>query len=130
VRVTGGWYSERLRRPIGLARWGSAGCPVLVFPTAGGDADDIERNGLIGACWPLIESGRVTIWSCDSVAGRAMLEREGSPEHRMELLDRFQQCVVAEVVPAVRADLGGADVPIVVAGASLGAFHAVALAPR
>src|SRR4051794_7136086 len=83
VTATGRWYSERLGQPIGVARWGHSGSPVLVFPTAGGNADEIEHNGLVGACWPLIESGRVTLWSCDSVAGRAMVGREGSPEHRM-----------------------------------------------
>ena len=56
VKVTDSWYSERMEQPIGLARWGHYGTPVLVFPTAGGDAEEIERNGLVGACWPLIES--------------------------------------------------------------------------
>ena len=69
VKVTDSWYSERLEQPIGLARWGHYGTPVLVFPTAGGDAEEIERNGLVGACWPLIESGRIKLYSCDSVAG-------------------------------------------------------------
>src|SRR5690348_14005228 len=117
VNVTDRWYSERLEQPIGLARWGHYGTPVLVFPTAGGDADEIERNGLVGACWPLIEAGRIKIYSCDSVAGRAMLQKEGSPEHRMWLLDRFHQCVVAEVVPAIRTDMGGDRTPVVAAGA-------------
>jgi esterase/lipase superfamily enzyme len=130
VKATGRWWSERLREPIGLARWGSSGTPVLVFPTAGGDAEEIERNGLIGACRPLVEAGRVTIYSCDSVAGRALVAREGPAEHRMALLDGFQQCVVSEVVPAIRADLGGAEVPVVAAGASIGAFTAVAVLCR
>ena len=106
MKATERWYSARLGRDIGLARWGHYGTPVLVFPTAGGDAEEIERNGLVGACLPLIEAGRIKLYSCDSVAGRAMLEKEGSPEHRMELVDRFHQCVVSEVVPAVRADQG------------------------
>jgi esterase/lipase superfamily enzyme len=130
VKATERWYSERLQRDIGLARWGHYGTPVLVFPTAGGDAEEIERNGLVGACGPLIEAGRVKIYSCDSVAGRAMLGKEGSPEHRMWLLDRFHQCVVAEVVPAIHADLGGAHAPIVAAGASIGAFNAIAVLCR
>jgi esterase/lipase superfamily enzyme len=130
VKTTERWWSERLGRDIGLARWGHYGTPVLVFPTAGGDAEEIERNGLLGACWPLVEAGRIKIYSCDSVAGRAMVEKEGSPEHRMALLDRFHQCVVAEVVPAVRADSGGGEAPIVVAGASIGAFNAVAVLCR
>ena len=83
VKVTDSWYSDRLEQPIGLARWGHYGTPVLVFPTAGGDAEEIERNGVVGACWPLIESGRVKLYSCDSVAGREMVARSGSAEHRM-----------------------------------------------
>jgi esterase/lipase superfamily enzyme len=38
------WYSERLQLPIGLARRGQSGTPVLVFPTTGGDAEEIERS--------------------------------------------------------------------------------------
>jgi esterase/lipase superfamily enzyme len=59
-----------------------------------------------------------------------MLAKEGSPEHRMELLDRFHHCVAEEIVPAVRTDLGGAGTPIVAAGASIGAFNAVAVLCR
>jgi esterase/lipase superfamily enzyme len=130
VKATERWWSQRLGRDIGLARWGHYGTPVLVFPTAGGDAEEIEQNGLLGACWPLVEAGRIKLYSCDSVAGRAMLSKEGSPEHRMDLLDRFHQCVVSEIVPAIRADTGGAEPPIVVAGASIGAFNAVAVLCR
>src|SRR4051794_36731552 len=78
VKVTDSWFSERLEQPIGLARWGHYGTPVLVFPTAGGDAEEIERNGVIGALWPMIEAGRIKVYSCDSVAGRAMGAKTGS----------------------------------------------------
>ena len=61
MKVTDRWHSERMDQPIGLARWGHYGTPVLVFSTAGGDAVVIERNGLVGACWALVESGRVKV---------------------------------------------------------------------
>ncbi|MGY1640587.1 esterase family protein [Geodermatophilus sp. SYSU D00703] len=130
MKQTGSWYSERLEQPIGLARWGHYGTPVLVFPTAGGDAEEIERNGLVDACLPLIEAGRIKIYSCDSVAGRAMVAETGSPEYRMWLADQYHHCVRHEVVPAIRSDLGGSEVPIVTAGASIGAFNAVAVLCR
>ena len=66
------WESERLQQPISLARWGHYGVPVLVFPTAGGDAEEIERNHLVGYLTALVEAGRIKVYSCDSVAGRAM----------------------------------------------------------
>ena len=43
------WYSDRLGCEATLARWGDVGQPVLVFPTAGGDAEEIERFQMIRA---------------------------------------------------------------------------------
>jgi len=124
------WYSPRLQQHIGLARWGHYGTPVLVFPTAGGDAEEIERNHLVGACADLIANGRVKLYSCDSVAGQAMVAKTGSPDYRMWLLNQFHDCVASEVVPAIHADMGGQQVPIVVSGASIGAFNALAVLCR
>ena len=120
------WHSDRLGQEIALARWGTFGQPVLVFPTAGGDAEEIEREGLVDACAPLLRAGRVKLYSCDSVAGRAMMEYWGTPQQRLALLNAFHECVYREVIPAIRGDSGGTDAPIITAGASIGAFNAVA----
>ena len=40
-----GWHSERLGTEVRLVRWGRYGPPVLLFPTAGGDAEEVERPG-------------------------------------------------------------------------------------
>jgi esterase/lipase superfamily enzyme len=130
VKASERWYSDRLQHSIDLVRWGHFGTPVLVFPTAGGDAEEIERNGVVDACWPLIEAGRVKLYSCDSVAGLAMVSKAGSPEYRMWLLNQFHECVINEIVPAIHADLGGQPAPIVTTGASIGAFNAVAVLCR
>jgi esterase/lipase superfamily enzyme len=129
VKVTERWHSERMHRPITLARWGHFGVPVLVFPTAGGDAEEVERNHLVSHLWPLIDDGRVKVYSCDSVAGRAMVDKEGTPAHRMWLFNSFHEAVANEVVPAIHADCGGPQ-PIVVAGSSIGAFNSFALICR
>jgi esterase/lipase superfamily enzyme len=130
VKTVDGWYSERMEQQFTVARWGHFGVPVLVFPTAGGDAQEIERNHLVSACASLLEAGRVKIYSCDSVAGRALATATGSPEYRMWLLNQFHQAVRHELVPAIRADMGGSTQRIVTAGASIGAFNAVALLCR
>jgi esterase/lipase superfamily enzyme len=70
VKTTQRWFSERLQDEITVVRWGSFGRPVLVFPSAGGDAEEIERFGLVDACGPLLAEGRVKLYSVDSVAGR------------------------------------------------------------
>lgn len=129
MKVTERWYSHRMHREITLARWGHYGVPVLLFPTAGGDAEEVERNQLVGHLAPLIEDGRIKVYSCDSVAGRAMLDREGTPAHRMWLLNQFHEAVAHEVVPAIHADTRGPQA-VIVAGSSIGAFNSLALICR
>lgn len=124
------WYSERLQQDITLARWGDIGQPVLVFPTAGGDAEEIERMLMIKALSPLLAAGRIKVYSCDSVAGKAFAAKEGSVEHRCWLLNQFHHYIAAEVVPAIRKDCFAPDIEIVAAGASIGAFNAVAITCR
>ena len=130
MKVTDRWSSSRLQQDIAIARWGHYGVPVLVFPTAGGDAEEIERHHLVAACNELIDSGRVKLYSCDSVPGQAMVAKAGSPEYRMWLLNQFHHAVRHEVVPAIRADTGGDETPIVATGASIGAFNSLAVLCR
>ncbi|RVT82243.1 hypothetical protein DXV76_17360 [Rhodobacteraceae bacterium CCMM004] len=124
------WQSDRVGQEVAMARWGHYGQPVLIFPTAGGDAEEIERMGVIGTLWPMIAAGRIKVYSCDSVAGRAMAARWGSVEHRCWLMQGFGEYVARELVPAIWADCGGAQMEIVTAGASIGAFNAVAMTCR
>ncbi len=119
------WFSPRLQCELAVARWGHWGVPVLVFPTAGGDALEIERMQMIDVLGPLIQAGRVKIYSVDSVAGRAWAEKK-APEYCADLQNRFDNCVAEEVVPAIRKDCGDEQIEIIVAGASIGAFNAMA----
>src|SRR4051812_50034669 len=107
MKATEQWFSGRMQQPISLARWGHFGTPVLVFPTAGGDAEEVERNHLVGACGELVESGRVKLYSCDSVAGRALASGTGTPAYRMWLLNQFPGAIAPEVVAAADPRLRG-----------------------
>lgn len=129
-KTVGRWYSERLQREVTMVRWGHHGRPVLLFPTAGGDAEEVERMHLIGAIMPLIEGGKIKVYSVDSVAGAALLAREGSAQHQMWLQNQFHQYCKHEVVPAIRSDCQAPDIELWAAGASIGAFHAVAMVCR
>jgi len=130
VKTVGKWYSERLKREVTMVRWGTFGQPVIVFPTAGGDAEEIERMHLVGAVRPLIEAGKIKVYSVDSVAGAALLKREGSAQHQMWLQNMFHQYIRHEVAPAIRTDCKADDIEIWAAGASIGAFHSVAVVCR
>jgi esterase/lipase superfamily enzyme len=130
LKVRERWYSGRLQQDISVVRWGTFGTPVLVLPSAGGDAEEIERNGLVDACGPLLAEGRVKLYSADSVAGQAMVMKTGPVEYRMRLLNEFHECVRWEVIPAIHADLGNRALDVITAGASIGAFNAVAVLCR
>ena len=130
TRTASSWYSGRVEQQVNLVRWGHWGQPVLIFPTAGGDAEEIERMHLVGALMPLIEAGRIKVYSCDNLAGRAFAGKTGSVEYRCAMLNRFEDAIAEEVVPAIRADCRDASAEVVVAGASLGAFMAVSVACR
>lgn len=124
------WHSPNLDRTVEVARWGDYGVPVLVFPTAGGDAREIERFHVVSACGPLIAEGRMKLYSCDSVNGRAMLTKEGDHRHLSLVLRRFVEFIGEELAPAIRADCQSDDIEIVTAGASIGAYNALSAVCR
>ncbi len=121
------WYSDRLEREVEVARWGDFGVPVLMFPTAGGDALEIERFHMIDACEELISAGRIKAYSCDSVNGRALLTKEGDSQHLSWLVRQFVEFVGHELVPAVRTDCESDDIEIIATGSSIGAFNALSV---
>ena len=53
------WRSPSLDRDVQLVRWGEVGRPVLIFSTAGGDAEEVERFHLIDALSELLEEERI-----------------------------------------------------------------------
>ena len=124
------WYSPRLQHEITLVRWGHWGQPVVLFPTAGGDAEEVERMQLIASVQPLLDEGRIKVYSFDSVAGKALAEQQGSVEYRCWLLKQTGEFVVHEVLPAIIADCGDTPRELIAAGASIGAYNAVAMLCR
>ncbi|MGI9625203.1 MAG: esterase family protein [Longimicrobiales bacterium] len=120
------WRSDRLGQDVTVCRWGEVGVPLLLFPTAGGDAEEIERFKVVETLKDLLAEGSLKIYSCDSVAGRMMFAKEGSPAHRMWILGQFLEFVRWEVIPAIRADCGDPEADVITGGSSIGAFNALA----
>ena len=120
------WHSPHVEQEIQLVRWGRIGTPVLLFPTAGGDAEEVERFHLIGALMGLIDAGRIKVYSTDSIAGKAWTSKQHSAEYCSLLQNRFDSLIYEEIVPAIRKDCETPDIEIIATGASIGAFNAVA----
>jgi esterase/lipase superfamily enzyme len=124
-KQTWSWTTRRLPHPAHLARWGHFGVPVLIFPTAGGDFEEIERFQLIAALGELIDAGRVKVYSIDATAVRAWLAATTSPKDRARLQDRHDSFIQQEVLQRIRKDCQDEQIEPILAGASLGAASAV-----
>ncbi len=125
MREVTSWYSHRLQSEMPMIRWGHWGQPLLLFPTAGGDAAEVERMDLIAALRPLIDAGRIKVYSIDSFAGRTWITHRHNPAHCVWVQKQFDAYIREEVVPAIRMDCRSDSVEIMTAGASIGAFNAV-----
>ncbi len=112
--------------PARVARWGHFGTPVLLFPTAGGDYEEIERFHLVRVLGELIDAGRIKVYSVDSVAGKTWLQGTHSPEYCSRVQNLYDSYIYNEVLPLIRKDCNAAAIEVVAAGASIGAFNAVA----
>jgi len=122
------WDSKHLGVGVDVARWGRGGRALLLFPTAGGDFEESERFHMLDVLEPIVASGRCRVYSCDSVAGRVWIDGESGGAKRATTQLAFDRFVAEELAPAIREDGGGGD--LLVAGASIGAFEALAAIAR
>jgi esterase/lipase superfamily enzyme len=109
-----------------VARFGASGKPLLLFPTGGGDYLEHERFLMIRALSPLIDAGRLQVWLMDNVNRDGWINPDAHPGHKTWLQARFDEYLVTEVLPFVRAESGASR--FAASGMSLGAYNAVNLA--
>ena len=109
--------------------YGHYGRPVLLFPTEQGHAWDLEGTGMIDAVAPLIHAGRAKVYTVDSYDGASWSNQSIPLEDRARAQDAYEAWIVERVVPAIHGDLAGPQ-EILVAGCSMGAYHAANFALR
>jgi len=125
------WKSPAMGgREITFVRYGYEGTPLLLFPTAGGDAEEPERFHLVDVIGDFIKDLRLKVYCVDSVAGKAWLSECKTLDQAAKVQNQFDQCLYREVVPAIHRDSGGDAGLIWTAGASIGAFNALSLVCR
>lgn len=116
------WHSPRLDKNMEVAVYGHYGFALLMFPTAAADFLEYERFHVIEAISHLIRSGKVKVFSINSINNESWLNRYLEPRAKAVRHQQFNAYVADEVVPFIHAHCRG-RVPIVTAGASFGALH-------
>ena len=117
------WYSERLNKEMPLVVYGSYGVPVLLFPTASQDYLEAERFNLIDSLSELIDSGKIKVYSIDSINNESWGNMYMHPHDKAVRNLQYNEYVRREVVPFIYNDCDG-EQPIISTGASMGAFYA------
>jgi esterase/lipase superfamily enzyme len=129
-RDTWSWWSPAIGREMQVARFGHYGKPLLLFPTGGGDFLEHERFLMIRALTPLIEAGRLKVYTVDNINREGWINPQVPSPRKTELQARFDGYLYNELLPFVRSDSGGTDQRFAAAGASLGAYNAVTAATK
>ena len=121
-----GWYSPALNKHMEIAVYGHYGFGLLLLPTAAADYLEYERFQLIDAIRPHIDSGKVKVFSINSINSESWLNNNMHPRHKAIRHTQFNDYVFNEVVPFIKTKTSD-ETPIITAGASLGALHAANL---
>ena len=96
-----------------LVAYGHAGYPLLMFPTAAADYLEYERFYLVDAIKDFIESGLIRAYSINSVNKYSLLNRESHPGWKVEMLTRYDNYIMDEVLPLIRNECGDDATPLI-----------------
>lgn len=118
------WHSPALGRDMELKVYGHGGKPALIFPSGGGRFYEFEDFGMIEACRPFLEAGRLQLFAIDSVDHESWLNQSLSPADRARRHERYEAYVMNEAVPFVR-DRNRSRGGLMTTGCSGGGFHAL-----
>ena len=121
-RFIDGWHSPRLNKWMEIVTYGNYGFPLLMFPTAAADYLEYERFYVIDAIRGSVESGKVKVFSINSINSESWLNREVPIKYKAIRQAQYNEYITREVVPYIWNSCRG-RFGIITAGASLGAFH-------
>ena len=121
-------YSPSLGREMEMLVFGHGGARMLAFPTSMGRFFDWEDRGLVGALADHLDRGWLELFCVDSVDSESWYAKSLPPADRARRHVQYDRYIAAEVVPFTRQT--NRNPYLIVAGASLGGYHAVNFAFR
>ena len=121
------WFSPALNREMELLIFGSAGVPILFFPTRSAHFYDMEDWRIIEALRDKITSGQIQVFCVDSIDQESFYSTN-PPTERILRHIQYEQYILDEVIPFIKTR--NVSQQLTVTGCSLGGYHAVNLALR
>lgn len=120
------WFSPALQAEMPIVSYGHYGFVLLLVPTAAADYLEYERFQLMDTLAPYINSGKVRVFSINSINNESWLNNEMAGEHKAIRHNQFNNYVFDEVVPFIRTNTSN-ETKIITCGASFGALHSMNL---
>lgn len=117
------WWSPSLGYDMELKVYGHEGKAVLVFPTSNGKFYEYEDFGMVDVCKEFIESGKIKLFTVNSIDEHSWLNFGIHPDERAKRYETYERYIIHEVVPFIFSH-GTSYSKLMVTGCSLGAFHA------
>lgn len=121
-----GWYSPSLNKEMPIVSYGDKGFALLLIPTAAADYLEYERFQLIDVLAPYINSGKVRVFSIDSINEESWLNNKMLGEHKAIRHNQFNNYIFNEVIPFIKNNTDEGT-KIITCGASFGALHSMNL---
>lgn len=125
-RELNSWFSPSLNREMPIATYGDYGFALLLIPTAAADYLEYERFQLIYSIAPFINSGKVKVFSINSMNSESWMHTGMWGEHKAIRHNEFNSYVFNEVIPFIK-NCTSNETPIITCGASFGALHSMNL---
>lgn len=93
-------WSRVLGREMEFKVYGTAGVPVLALPARGGRFYDWENNGMPDAVASLLNTGKIQLFTADSIDAECLRTGDVSPRRRAELQENISATSPASWLPA------------------------------
>lgn len=117
-------FSGALAREIEYKVYGRGGVPVLAFPCRNGRFYEWEDAGVIHALAGELSAGLIQLFVTDPPDGQVLCP--GDPRQRAEHYEAWYHYVTEELTNCVR-QINGRNLPPLVTGCGMGAYHAANL---
>jgi len=125
-RQLSSWYSPSLGNEMPIAMYGHHGFALLMVPTAAADYLEYERFQLMDHLAPLVDTGKMKVFSVNSINTESWLNKQMEGAHKAIRQNQFNEYIYNEVVPYIKNNTSW-ETPIIVTGASFGALHSMNL---
>lgn len=120
------WFSPALQTEMPIVTYGDYGTAILFVPTAAADYLEYERFQMMDTLAPYINSGKIKVFSINSINNESWLNKEMHGPHKAIRHNQFNEYVFNEVIPFVKHKTSN-ETEIITCGASFGALHSMNL---